>query len=60
MSLEAQGLLELGKPRRLGGLMILVESSKDPQKVYVRIREVTQGKRRKGRRLDRRENPNND
>ena len=58
--LHVRGLVEIGKPRRLGKLMILVESANDPRKLYVDITEVTQGKRRRRPVLDRREKPNND
>ena len=49
-SMEVAGLLVLGEARRLGGLTILAESTRDPHKIFIRItpqKKVTRLRRRK-------------
>ena len=49
-STEVAGLLVLGEARRLGGLTILAESTRDPRKIFIRItpqKKVTRLRRRK-------------
>ena len=49
-STEVAGLLVLGEARRLGGLTILAESTRDPRKIFIRVtpqKKVTRTRRRK-------------
>ena len=50
-STEVAGLITLGEARRLGGLTILAESTRDdPRKIFIRItpqKKVTRLRRRK-------------
>lgn len=61
-SMEVQGIVVLGEPRRLGGLTILVESTKSPRKMFVKVTPIQKVRRGQHRRkhVDRREEPGND